>query len=821
MAEIVIKVKYGDTLRRFNVDVHENGSVDLDMDRLRVKILYLFKFAPDTDLTLTYIDEDKDVVTLVDEDDLLDAFKQCLNPLRINVLLNSNRAGRSETRLSGSSTPMRTPRSQSSHSHSLSCINSGAADVLKSVPEPLLDAVSKLSLDLASKAVSSNTVLADIVENLSYLGLSHLGSVSQNQTSAVSPTQSKTSENPVDLNDIKDPMVSKDTIIIPKTLPIAKPVDSTHLRNEQESDSGNISKGVSDSSPPTTSMVHNLDLPRDSAVPGCPPVDVTSAGALGHSDLSSDNGKNLQEECDDNHKGISAPTLEQLTKSPANHLVHPNPRSHPVSHTSIPRVPQSYSLGDSSVLDEDNSRRLATCTGHSSSQVSFNPVNNYGQIGAVDVSDVFPPGGYTRFPPFKRGYGNCDSMGRIFHKGVRCDGCGIHPITGPRFKSKVKEDYDLCSICFSEMGNEAEYRRIDHPISYRSSRSFKEFADPFHHSRFTPLPHMRGCGVKQYRSKIDSRFIQDVNVIDGTMMAPATPFTKIWRMRNNGSIPWPHGTQLVWIGGDQLTDKGSVYVEHIPLEGISVDRELDIAVDFTTPEQPGRYISYWRMALPSGQKFGQRVWVLIQVDASLQNSFSESFHGLNLNLPAESTEPKHHENIDVNADPMDGCNLGSGIISNAEVELVKPVFDENANKDSQFPINDDLIVGGGASASVPSEIPASVSYPIIDLSIGPSDPAPLKGKEVTEANMVEQTLLKELEEMGFKQADLNKEILRMNDYNLEKSVDDLCGVAEWFPILEELQEMGFHDKEMNKKLLIKNGGSIKRVVLDLIAGGKA
>ena len=43
--------------------------------------------------------------------------------------------------------------------------------------------------------------------------------------------------------------------------------------------------------------------------------------------------------------------------------------------------------------------------------------------------------------------------------------------------------------------------------------------------------------------------------------------------------------------------------------------------------------------------------------------------------------------------------------------------------------------------------------------------------------------------MGFKQVDLNKEILRMNEFDLEKSVDDLCGVAEWDPILEELQEM--------------------------------
>jgi next-to-BRCA1 protein 1 len=25
----------------------------------------------------------------------------------------------------------------------------------------------------------------------------------------------------------------------------------------------------------------------------------------------------------------------------------------------------------------------------------------------------------------------------MFHRGVQCDGCGVHPITGPRYKSKV------------------------------------------------------------------------------------------------------------------------------------------------------------------------------------------------------------------------------------------------------------------------------------------------------------------------------------------------------------------------------------------------
>lgn len=54
-------------------------------------------------------------------------------------------------------------------------------------------------------------------------------------------------------------------------------------------------------------------------------------------------------------------------------------------------------------------------------------------------------------------------------------------------------------------------------------------------------------------------------------------------------------------------------VMQIPLNGFPVDQEMDVAVDFVAPARPGRYISYWRLASPSGQKFGQRVWVHIQV----------------------------------------------------------------------------------------------------------------------------------------------------------------------------------------------------------------
>ncbi|KAL4575295.1 hypothetical protein LXL04_022137 [Taraxacum kok-saghyz] len=127
-------------------------------------------------------------------------------------------------------------------------------------------------------------------------------------------------------------------------------------------------------------------------------------------------------------------------------------------------------------------------------------------------------------------------------------------------------------------------------------------------------PHtLRAFGTLLPQSKLDSIFVLDVTIHDGTIMAPRTTFTKIWRMRNNGNVIWPYGSRLQWIGGDRLSFSVSVDIK-IPTDGLHVDKELNITVDMTAPERPGQYVSYWKMTSPSGEMFGQRISVSIQVD---------------------------------------------------------------------------------------------------------------------------------------------------------------------------------------------------------------
>ncbi|MCD7464770.1 Protein joka2 [Datura stramonium] len=180
-SSIVIKVKYEETLRRFNACVI-NEKLDLNIGGLRDKIIQLFNFSHDAELTLTYIDEDGDVVTLVDDEDLQDVMRQGLNPLRISVRLNAaERSGRPSALSSGNSTPLRSPRVQPPFPD----LNSRVSDVLKSVPEPLRESVIKVCSDLTTRASSSTPILAELVNAMSELGLSYY----QNQASGPQPVK--------------------------------------------------------------------------------------------------------------------------------------------------------------------------------------------------------------------------------------------------------------------------------------------------------------------------------------------------------------------------------------------------------------------------------------------------------------------------------------------------------------------------------------------------------------------------------------------------------------------------------------------------------
>lgn len=154
------QVKYGDTLKRFNVSV-KGSHLEHDLPALRLKISIAFKFNSDTEYILTYTDDDGDDVMLDDDNELRDAaVNQKLNPLRIIVQL---KGGNVETaRTEQHTTNLKSPRSTSLEDE-LAQVKSAIDEALQFVPEQIPAVLAKLSHDLHSRAALSAPTLAELL----------------------------------------------------------------------------------------------------------------------------------------------------------------------------------------------------------------------------------------------------------------------------------------------------------------------------------------------------------------------------------------------------------------------------------------------------------------------------------------------------------------------------------------------------------------------------------------------------------------------------------------------------------------------------------
>ena len=107
----------------------------------------------------------------------------------------------------------------------------------------------------------------------------------------------------------------------------------------------------------------------------------------------------------------------------------------------------------------------------------------------------------------------------------------------------------------------------------------------------------------------DATFVRDL-VPDGTVFAAAARFTQQWFLRNSGNHAWQAGYQLVNIGGPTLGAASS-----LPLPAIPPGAEAPITVTMVAPTAAGRYTSLWQPCDAAGNRFGDRVWVEIEVPA--------------------------------------------------------------------------------------------------------------------------------------------------------------------------------------------------------------
>ncbi|KAH7474613.1 hypothetical protein KRP22_003709 [Phytophthora ramorum] len=114
--------------------------------------------------------------------------------------------------------------------------------------------------------------------------------------------------------------------------------------------------------------------------------------------------------------------------------------------------------------------------------------------------------------------------------------------------------------------------------------------------------------AKQDLGPVVAVFEGDVTCPDGTVLAPGDPFDKVWKLRNGGPNKWPIGAELSCVGGDKMQAPESVLIPSV-LPG----KSIDVSLRMVAPSKAGRYTGYWRLSTPDGNRFGQRLWVDINV----------------------------------------------------------------------------------------------------------------------------------------------------------------------------------------------------------------
>ena len=113
------------------------------------------------------------------------------------------------------------------------------------------------------------------------------------------------------------------------------------------------------------------------------------------------------------------------------------------------------------------------------------------------------------------------------------------------------------------------------------------------------------------------KFVEDITIPDGTVVAAGKPFTKTWKLQNVGTCTWTESYRFEFIDGNLMDANPSISFPKGTI--VRPNETIEISVYMTAPETRGNYQGNWKITTPYGQQFGtgdhgeKSVWVKIVV----------------------------------------------------------------------------------------------------------------------------------------------------------------------------------------------------------------
>jgi hypothetical protein len=109
------------------------------------------------------------------------------------------------------------------------------------------------------------------------------------------------------------------------------------------------------------------------------------------------------------------------------------------------------------------------------------------------------------------------------------------------------------------------------------------------------------------------RYLEDLTIPDGTIVAAGSELDKRWRVLNSGSCNWNESYSLQLIAG---ADLGAQQIQK--LYPARAGAEVTLRIRFTAPVEPGVVRSVWQAFSPQGEAFGDPIFIEVFVETPEQ-----------------------------------------------------------------------------------------------------------------------------------------------------------------------------------------------------------
>ncbi len=128
---------------------------------------------------------------------------------------------------------------------------------------------------------------------------------------------------------------------------------------------------------------------------------------------------------------------------------------------------------------------------------------------------------------------------------------------------------------------------------------------------YRPSWFIENFGTGECSGTDNAAFVSESAPFDGDTVVGGQSFTKSWTMRNTGTATWRASCnhKWAWNSGEQFGAPEFIDVPH----DVAPNETVTFTLNMTAPTTPGLYTGYWEMDRYGTGRFGQQVWVQVNV----------------------------------------------------------------------------------------------------------------------------------------------------------------------------------------------------------------